>query len=95
MGRWESFRTGGWTGRPLAKKPDSVDQSWESIAASGFRIEIAELPNLPGVFANRLQVPMFDKHGREALLVLDFHAVENAAIGIDADKELLGRFEIT
>jgi hypothetical protein len=24
MGRWESFRTGGWTGRPLARKPVAV-----------------------------------------------------------------------
>jgi hypothetical protein len=37
---------------------------------------------------------MLDEHGREALLVLDLHAVENAAIAVDADKEFLRGFEI-
>ena len=31
---------------------------------------------------------MLDKHGGEAFLVLDLHAVENTAVGIDADEEL-------
>src|SRR6185369_17176216 len=37
---------------------------------------------------------MFDVHRRETLFVFDLHAVENAAIGVDADKEFLGGFEI-
>ena len=37
---------------------------------------------------------MFDEHRREALLVLDLHAVENAAVGVDADEEFLRGFEI-
>jgi len=36
---------------------------------------------------------MFDEHRRETLLMFDLHAVEDAAVGIDADEELLGRFE--
>ena len=31
---------------------------------------------------------MLDKHGSEAFLMLDLHAVENAAVGIDSDEEL-------
>jgi hypothetical protein len=37
---------------------------------------------------------MLDEHRSETFLVLDFHAVENAAIGIDADKEFPRGFEI-
>jgi len=37
---------------------------------------------------------VLDEHRRKALLVLDFHAVENTAIGVDADEELFGWFEI-
>jgi len=41
-----------------------------------------------------LQVEVLDEHRREALLVFDLHAVENAPIGVDANKEFPGRFEI-
>jgi hypothetical protein len=38
---------------------------------------------------------MLDEHRRETFLVLDFHRIEHASIGINPDKELLCRFEIT
>jgi hypothetical protein len=37
---------------------------------------------------------MFDEHRREALLVLEFHGVEDTAIGINADKEFLCGFQV-
>jgi hypothetical protein len=41
-----------------------------------------------------LQTEMFDEHGREALLVLDLHAIEDTAIRVDADEGFFGRAEI-
>ena len=37
---------------------------------------------------------MLDEHWRKALLVLDLHRVEHAAVGIEADKELAACLEI-
>jgi hypothetical protein len=37
---------------------------------------------------------MLDEHRRETLLVLDFHAVENAAVGVDANKGFVRWSEI-
>ena len=37
---------------------------------------------------------MLHEHRSEALLVLDFHAVENATVRIDADEEILRGLEV-
>lgn len=37
---------------------------------------------------------MLDEHRGEALLVLDLHGIEDAAVGINADKETVGRSEL-
>ena len=76
-----------WVSGP-AEELNGGYQGGEAVAASGLRVEVNELPCLPGVFAYGLEIPMLDKHGGEVLLVLDLHAVENAAVGIDADEEL-------
>src|SRR5258706_5687876 len=57
-------------------------------------MKVDEIPDFARIFADRLELEMFDVHGREAFFVFNLHAVENAAIGVDANKELPGRFEI-
>jgi hypothetical protein len=39
-------------------------------------------------------VEVFDEHRRETFLVLDLHAVKDAAVGINADEKFAGRFEV-
>ncbi len=52
----------------------------EAIASATFGIEVYELPDFAGVLADRLEIPILDEHGGEALLVLDLHAVEDASV---------------
>src|SRR5258707_5524678 len=80
-----------WTFRKHVK---GADECGKAIGTAGLGIKIHEFPIFAGVFAGRLEMEMFDKHWSEALLVLDLHAVENAAVRVDADEERFGRFEV-
>ena len=68
-------------------------QSRKAIHAAALGIEVHELPALAGEPAHRLQVVVIHEAGNEALLVLHFHGVERAAIGIDGHQELVLRGE--
>jgi hypothetical protein len=80
--------------RPLAQQVERPREGGKPVHAAGLRIEIHEVPAFAGVFADRLQPEILDVHRCEALLVLDLHRVEHAAIGVNADEEFPGRFEI-
>src|SRR5439155_19678737 len=79
--------------RSDAQQLDGLREGRKTICAAVFRVEVHELPDLAGVLADGLQVEMFDKHRCETFLVLDLHAVENAAVRVDADEKFLRGFE--
>jgi hypothetical protein len=79
---------------PGTEQIKGAGEGGETIGAAGLGVEIDEVPGFAGVFADGLEAEMFYEHGRKTFLVLDFHAVENAAVGVDADEELASGFEI-
>src|SRR6185437_1919334 len=81
-------------GRTHSEKSDRFRQGRETVRAAVLRVEVHELPDFTGVLAGSLKIEMLDEHRRETLLMLDFHAVENAAVGVNADKEFFRGFEI-
>ena len=61
----------------------------KTVAAAGLAVQIHKFPDLPGVLAGALEVVGFDERRAEALLLLDFHAVENAAVAVEPDEEFM------
>ena len=57
----------------------------KAIGAAPLRIKVGELASLTGIFRHRLQAHVLDEGRDEALLVLDLHRVERAAVRVDAD----------
>ena len=80
--------------RAFPEQAQRAHQRRETVRPPALRVEVHEVPAFPGVFADRLQVEMFDEHRGEALLVFDLHAVEDAAVGVDADEEFLRWLEL-
>lgn len=76
-----------WSG---AEEVEGAGEGGEAVGAAGFGVEVDKFPNLAGVFADGLEAEVFDEHRREALLVLDLHGIEDAAVGVDADEEVVG-----
>lgn len=70
------------------------DQGRKAIDAAGLGIEIDKVPRLAGVLAHPGQAEVLDHVRGKALLVLDFHRVKHAAVGIDADEIRVIRREI-
>jgi hypothetical protein len=48
---------------------------------------------MPGVFRDRLQVEVLDDIGDEALLVLQFHGIKNAAVRVESNEPFVLRLE--
>src|SRR5262249_13640689 len=67
---------------------EGLDIGREAIGAAPLGVQVDELAGLPGVLGDRLQAHVLDKVGDEALLVLDLHGVEGAAVRVDADEEV-------
>src|SRR5205814_7975276 len=80
--------------RPGAQQSDGLRQGREAIRAAVLGVEVDEFPDFTRVFADRLKLEMLDEHRGETLLVLDLHAVENAAVRVDPDEEFLRGFEV-
>jgi hypothetical protein len=80
--------------RALGEKVEHTDQRDPAIQAAIRGVQVDELGGLPGQGRDRLQVPVLDRVGDEALLVLDLHRVEGAPVGVDADEEVLPRDEV-
>ena len=51
--------------------------------------------DLSGVLGDRRQMVKLDDVRYEAFLMLDFHCVEDAAVAVDADEEILRLDELT
>ena len=75
--------------RPLAQQVEHHHQRGPAIDAAPLGIQIDELGRLAGVPGDRLQAPILDDVGDEALFMLDLHRVEGAAIGVDADEKIV------
>ena len=78
---------------PILQKMKGIGKRWKSVDAASLAVEIHKLPNLTGILAHRLKSKMFDEHGGKAFLMLDLHAVEDTAIGVNTDKKFLGGFK--
>ena len=57
-------------------------------------MNFSRLVLMTGFVAERLQAVVLHKHRREAFLLLDFHRVEHAAVGVDADEEIVFWLEV-
>ena len=80
--------------RPPLQPFQRLDQRGKAVDPPALRVEVDELGGLAGVFAHALQVPVVDRVGNEALLVLQLHGVEGAAVGVDADEVIVFRFQV-
>ena len=61
----------------------------EAVAAAGLAVKVDKVPHFSGIFAGRLHIVVLDESGAEAFFVLDFHAVKNAAVAVEADEKLV------
>ena len=66
----------------------------DAVEPAGDRVQVDEHSGLTRERGDGLQVPGLDVGGGEALEVLDVHGVHGAAVGVDADEEVLLRLEV-
>ena len=62
-----------------------LDEGRKAVGPAAFRVQIDELGRFAGKFADALQAVVVDEIRDEALFVLQFHRVEDAAVRVDAD----------
>ena len=77
----------------VVEQVEDADDRLPAVAAAPFRVEVDEVPGVARVLADRLAVEMVNEIRAEALLVLDLHRVERAAVRVNADEELVLRLE--
>ena len=80
--------------RACVQQMDRFRKCREAIRASILGIQVHKLPDFARVFADGLEVEGLDEHRSETFLMFDLHAVEDAAIGVDANEEFTGGLEI-
>ena len=78
---------------PATAEIEREEDRLEAVDPARLGVEVHELPDLAGVLRGGLQVVVVDERRAEALLVLDLHAVEDAAVGVDPDVEVVGGCE--
>ncbi len=79
---------------PLGEEVDRLEVGGEAVGAAVLGVEVYELAGFAGVLRDRLQAEVADEVGDEALLVLDLHAVEDAAIGVDGTRKSCLRWKL-
>jgi len=77
----------------LAEQIEDHRQGWETVDTSPFAVEVDELGGFASVFGDRLEIPVLDNVGNEALFVLDFHGIEGTAVGVDTDEKFVFWFK--
>src|SRR5438093_362892 len=75
--------------RTLPQQIQGEDQRRPAIHSTPLGIEIDEFHRLARIFRDRLQLPVLNNLRTKAFLVLDLHAVEDTAIGVDAHEEIM------
>ena len=80
--------------RVVGEQVKDFDEGGPTVDAAVWAVEVDEFGGLADEFADGLEVPMFDDVGDEAFFLFDFHGVEDAAVGVDADEEVFFRLEI-
>lgn len=73
--------------RAVIEKLEGADEGFEAVEAAGVGVEVDEVPGFAGRGADALETEAVDEGWAEAFLVFKFHAVEDAAVGIHADKK--------
>ena len=77
--------------RPAPQPIELLDERRKAIRPAALRIQIDELGRLARILAHALQLVVIDEVRNEALLVLQLHRVEDAAVRIDADQKIVLR----
>ena len=80
--------------RPAAQPVELLDQRRKAVRPAALRIQVDELGRLAGILAHALQLVVIDEVRDEALLVLQLHRIEDAAVRIDADQEIVLRRDV-
>ena len=75
--------------RPAPQPVELLDERRKAIDPAALRVQVDELGRLAGVLAHALQLVVVDEIRDEALLVLQLHRVEDAAVGVDADQKIV------
>jgi len=78
----------------LTQEVEDHYQRGPPIDAAPLRVEVHKLRSLSGVLGDCLEAPVVDDVGDKALLVLDLHRIECAAIRIDADEKRIFGLEL-
>jgi hypothetical protein len=81
-------------GRTPPEKVKSFLEREEAVAAAVLRIQVHELPCLAGVFRDGREPEFLDSDRTETFLVLRFHGIEDAPVGIEADEKFPAGFEL-